>query len=147
MGTHGFPDGGRSCGLWLFDMAGIPMNHAEHSKALQAEIVNYRLVLDSIRTLCRFGSPIQPGPLMNLCTKALDEPAGAVIAKEYSLLRLLEIFDRNIIQALEAPLDVKVDLDGLLKKKVDCLAELVKLRTEAEARAKIILPNQGIVRG
>jgi len=122
------------------------MNHAEHSKALQAEIINYRLVLDSIRMLCQFRTPIQPGPLVKLVGKALEEPHGQVIVKEYSLLRVLEALDRAIMEQMNKPPEVKVNVEELVRKKEECLKELIKLREEAQARAKIITPESGILR-
>jgi hypothetical protein len=61
---------------------------------LEAEIVGYRLVLESIRMIARQAGAthqeMPPGPLFQLVCKVLQEKDGSEIQTEFTLLRMLE---------------------------------------------------------
>ncbi len=98
--------------------------HKDRIEVLEAEVVGYRFILENIRMIARMGKPVAPGPLFNLCNKAMTEPDGLQIQNEFTFLRLLEANLRHEISlSTKRPSDAAATYAQELKLWTEAMTE------------------------
>lgn len=125
------------------------MNHKDRVHELEAEIVGYRVVIESVRLMCRMRPSIDSVPLYNLCQRALSESAGSEVAQEFSFLRALEAISREgQLLAENSPLDSEDSewqqrMAAVVLGRQECLQKLDLLRKiqadTVKAKSSILL--------
>ncbi len=127
--------------------------HQDRIIELEAEVVEYRMILETIRTVARTAPrDIPREALFNLCSKALTQPAGAALQAEFLTLRMLEAGMRQeLVLATKRPKDDAGDefqlwanaINSIVEGNNELLVKLDEIRavTRQQEASRLILPG------
>lgn len=131
--------------------------YQERVVELESEIVEYRMILESIRMVARQApKDIPREPLFNLASKALTQQAGAEIQAEFLTLRMLEAGMRQeLLTATKRPdddgktftlEDLKMwqeAMTAIVQGNNELLVKLdeIRARTRQREASRLILPT------